>query len=95
MRYSSSRFVPLGTPSKRLNLLAAKTPQPMDDLTARLEAILRRYAVACREGQLDDAQLAKRFRVDLQTLIAAYGFDAVEAALDAIPDAASPSAFLH
>lgn len=65
----------------------------MDDLTARLEALLRLYAAAFDERQ--DDQLGKRFRKDLQMLVAEYGPQAVNAALDALPNAASPSGSLH
>jgi hypothetical protein len=66
----------------------------MSDLAARLEALLRIYAAAC-QGQLDDAKSGEAFRKDLQLLIADYGYDAVDAALDELPDQALPSASLH
>jgi hypothetical protein len=67
---------------------------PMSDLAARLEALLRIYAAAC-QGQLDDARSAERFRNDLQLLIADYGYNAVDAAIDDLPDEALASTSLH
>ena len=67
----------------------------MDNLKARLKALLRLYAAAGAQGQLDSAQLAERFRKDLQLLITEYGPKAVDEALDEIPDPALPSASLH
>jgi hypothetical protein len=67
----------------------------MSDLTARLEALLRLYAAACDRGELDGARLARRFRQDLHSLVSEYGPKAVDAALDELPDLASPSASLH
>jgi hypothetical protein len=57
----------------------------MSNLSARLEALLRVYAADCR-GQIDDHESAERFRKGLQLLIADYGVDAVDAALDELPD---------
>ena len=57
----------------------------MDDLTARLEAVLRLYAAACDQGQLDSAHLLEQLHGDLQGLIADYGYDTVEATLGACP----------
>jgi hypothetical protein len=61
----------------------------MDDLTTRLEELLCRYAVAFDQPE----DLGEQFRRDLQLLVAEFGYDAVKAALDEIPDA--PSGFLH
>jgi hypothetical protein len=56
---------------------------------------LRIYAAACR-GQLDDARSGEEFRKGLQLLIADCGYEAVDAALDELPDtAASPATSLH
>jgi hypothetical protein len=65
----------------------------MDDLIARLEALLRRYAAAF--DQPPDDRLGEQFRRDLQMLVTEYGPQAVNAALDALPDAASPSGSFH
>ncbi len=67
----------------------------MDDLTARLEALLRRYAVAIDQGQGEAAQLADEFRKGLRLLVAEFGQPAIDAALDELPKAASPSVSLH
>jgi hypothetical protein len=67
----------------------------MDDLTARLEALLRLYAAAGAEGHLDGAGLAEQFRRDLQLLVTEYGHKAVDEALDKIPDELWPSVSLH
>ena len=67
----------------------------MSDLTAWLEALLRLYAAACDRGELDGAELAERFRKDMHSLVSEYGPKAVDAALDKLPDLASPSAALH
>jgi hypothetical protein len=66
----------------------------MDDLTARLEALMRRYAAACDQGQGDRAQLA--FHKELQLLVAQYGQPAIDAALDEeMSDGVWPSVSLH
>ena len=60
----------------------------MDDLTTRLEALLHRYAAA-----FDQPQDSEQFQNDLQLLIAEYGPQAVNAALNDLPD--GPSVGLH
>ena len=67
----------------------------MEDLAARLDSLLRLFAEADAKGPLDRARLVKRFRDDLQLLVAEYGPDAVDAALDKLPDEAWPSISLH
>jgi hypothetical protein len=67
----------------------------MDDLTARLEALLRLFAEADAKDQLDRTRLAEKFRKDLASLVAEYGPNALDAALDELPDAALPSVSLH
>ena len=68
----------------------------MDELTARLEAIMRRYAAACDQGEGDGAQLAEQFHKELQLLVAQYGQPAIDAALDEeMSDGAWPSVSLH
>jgi hypothetical protein len=66
----------------------------MSYLPTRLEALFRIYAAACL-GQLDDARSAERFRKGLKLLIADYGYEAVDAALDELPERASLSTSLH
>jgi hypothetical protein len=69
---------------------------PMDELTARLEVLMRRTAEACDQGKGDVPQLLKQFRKELQLLVAQYGQLAVNAALDGeISDGAWPSVSLH
>jgi hypothetical protein len=58
----------------------------MDELSARLDVILRRHAATY--DQPDDYE---QLRNELEVLIAEYGFQAVDAALDE----AGPSASLH
>jgi hypothetical protein len=67
----------------------------MDDLTGRLEALLRLYAAADDNGHRNGARLAERFRRDLRLLVAEYGPKAVDAALEEMPDEAWPSVLLH
>jgi hypothetical protein len=67
----------------------------MDDLTARLEALLRLYSAARDQGQGDGVRLAEQFRKDLQLLVNEYGPKAVDEALDKIPDEVWPSVSLH
>jgi len=65
----------------------------MDNLTARLEDALRRYAAAIDQGQGE--ALADEFRKSLRMLVAEYGQSAIDAALGGLPQAASPSVSLH
>jgi hypothetical protein len=62
----------------------------MNELSARLEALLRLYASAF-DGEGETGRLGERFRKDLRLLIAEYGVTAVDAALDDTPDDAYPS----
>jgi hypothetical protein len=62
----------------------------MLDLIARLESLLRRYAATYE--QPDERE---RFRRDLNLLIGEYGYHAVDAALDQVPDGPCPSVALH
>ena len=67
----------------------------MNDLIARLESLMRRLdATACDQAE-GDAASAEQFRKELQSLVSEYGPEAVNAALDEMPDAASPSVSLH
>jgi hypothetical protein len=68
----------------------------MEELTARLEALMRRYAAACDQGVREGAQFSEQFHKELQLLIAEYGETAVNAALDEeMSDGAWPSVSLH
>jgi hypothetical protein len=65
----------------------------MDELTARLEALMRRCAAACDRGKAD---MAEQFHKELQLLVAQYGRPAIDAALDEeMSDGAWPSVSLH
>jgi hypothetical protein len=66
----------------------------MDDLTARLESLFRRYGAAMGDRDVDAVRLAKQFYEEADLLIAQYGQPAINAALDA-PAVASPSVSLH
>jgi hypothetical protein len=66
----------------------------MDELTARLESLFRRYAAALDHHHGDHIQVSKQFFEEVDLLIAQYGQPAIEAALDT-PDVASPSVSLH
>jgi hypothetical protein len=65
----------------------------MDDLTARLIALLRLHAAAL-DQPIDD-QLSEQFRKDLQSLITEYGPEAVNEALNDFPEGMWPSISLH
>jgi hypothetical protein len=67
----------------------------MDDLSARLEALLRRYAAAIDQGQDEIATLEDEYRAGLRELIAEFGQPAIDAAINELRDEASPSASLH
>jgi membrane carboxypeptidase/penicillin-binding protein PbpC len=67
----------------------------MDDLTARLDSLFGHYAAFLDQRRGDGVQLADQFRKDLHMLVAEYGQPAIDAALDELPDAASPSVSLH
>jgi hypothetical protein len=58
----------------------------MDELTARLESLLSRYAAVLDQGKGDRGGRAwEQFRNELKLLIAEYGPRAVDAALDKMP----------
>jgi hypothetical protein len=74
----------------------ASRPPPMDDLIARLEALLRRYLIEaskCKGVALD--QLGEQYRRDIDQLVSKYGRPAVNAAMNAMPVAPWPSVALH
>jgi hypothetical protein len=68
---------------------------PMDDVSFRLEALLRRYAAAIDHGGDKTAQLLDEFRAGLRALVAEFGQPAIDAALNEIRNEASPSEALH
>jgi hypothetical protein len=68
----------------------------MDELAARLEALFRRHAQALERREDDGDPVVEQFQKQLRLLIAQYGRDAVEDALDrfcAGPE--RPSVSLH
>jgi hypothetical protein len=58
------------------------TSAPTDELTARLEALMRRTAAACDQGKGDVPQLLEQFHKEMRLLVAQYGQPAIDAALD-------------
>jgi len=73
---------------------AKQQGHPMSDLIAQLEALLRGYS-ACGEGHDDGGQLVQQFRKDLRLLVAEYGPNAVDVALDELPDGAGARRASH
>jgi hypothetical protein len=68
----------------------------MDELAAHLEALIRRHAQALERGEDDGVPIVEQFQKQLLLLIARYGEDAVEDALNqfcAGPE--RPSVSLH
>ena len=57
----------------------------MDDLVAKIEAMFRRYAADLNQSQADGVHLGKKFRKDMDSLVAQYGNAAIDAALDELP----------
>jgi hypothetical protein len=68
---------------------------PMDNVSVRLEALLRRYAAAIDHGGVETARLVDEFRAGLRALVAEFGQPAIDAALNKIRDEGSPSEALH
>jgi hypothetical protein len=66
----------------------------MDELTARLESLFRRYATAIGHHRGDHIQVARQFLEEADLLIAQYGQPAIDAALDAT-GVESPTFSLH
>jgi hypothetical protein len=62
----------------------------MNELSGRLEALLRLYATAF-DGEGETGRLGEQFSKDLRLLIAEYGVTAVVATLDNTLDDSSPS----
>ena len=69
----------------------------MSDLTADLDALVRRYAAAWDSGPPRAAldRLGEEFRREMDLLIAKYGKAAVDKAVDALPAVRWPSVSLH
>jgi hypothetical protein len=69
----------------------------MTDLTAELEALVRRYEAECdlQPPGADLDGLGKEFCRGIDLLIAKYGHSAVDKAIDSLPDARWPSVSLH
>jgi hypothetical protein len=76
-------------------LFLRKAERLMDELTARIEALMRRLDATASDQTRGDLVLAERFRMELQLLVSEYGPAAVNAVLDALPDTRSPSDSLH
>jgi hypothetical protein len=84
---------------------AGETPTPrrleseelMSDLTARLEALVRRYEAECdlQPPGADLGDLDEEFCSEIDVLVAHYGHSAVDKAIDSLPDARWPSVSLH
>jgi hypothetical protein len=66
----------------------------MDDLTAQLESLFRRFAAALDQCPDDHVLITKQFSEEADLLIAKYGQPAIDAVLDA-PGEAWPSVSLH
>jgi hypothetical protein len=67
----------------------------MDELTARLEALLSRYATANGHDNCGGREAWNQFAKELRLLIAEYGPVAVDAALDKIPNGAGRAISIH
>jgi hypothetical protein len=70
----------------------------MDDVTARLEALLRRYLAEANRCQGVTAaldRLGEQYRRDIDQLVSEYWQPAVNAAVNEMPDRPWPSVALH
>ena len=67
----------------------------MDDLTARIEVLFRRFVAACDQHQGPPERLALLFRKDMDQLFTEYGKQAVNAVLDDLAKRPWPSIALH
>jgi hypothetical protein len=67
----------------------------MDELSARLESLFRRYAAALDEYPDDRVLVTKQFFEEARLLLARYGQPAIDAALDGAPGEVWPSVSLH
>jgi hypothetical protein len=89
---------------ERLDAILAKdreseiTVAPMGDLSARLEALLRRYlaeASRCQGITAAVDRLGEQYRRDIDQLVSEYGQSAINAALNKMPVVSWPSVALH
>jgi hypothetical protein len=60
----------------------------MDELIARLEFLLGRYAATLEQDEGDGGKPWEEFRREMRLLIAEYGPEAIDAALNKMPDGA-------
>ena len=67
----------------------------MDDVSARLEALLGSYAASINRGGDGIAQLVDEFRASLRALVAEFGQPAIDAAPNELRNEASPSEAFH
>jgi hypothetical protein len=67
----------------------------MDNLTARLDSLLRLYAAAHEAGEGDAARVRVQFRKELEPLVAQHGRRAVITALNKLADAPPRSVSVH
>ncbi len=65
----------------------------MTDLAYQLDLMLRRYAADCDKE--NDGRPWVRFRMELRSLIDAYGAKAVDAALDEMDDGRLSPSLVH
>ncbi len=63
----------------------------MDELNARLKALFRRFEAAVDVDGAEDLLLREQFLEEIRSLVAEFGIDAIEAALEDPPRDASPS----
>jgi hypothetical protein len=54
----------------------------MDELSAKLEALFRRFEAALDVDGAEGLLLREEFRKQIRSLVAEFGIDAIEAALD-------------
>jgi len=67
----------------------------IDNLAAQLEALLVHHARAQRSDPAVFEQSIELFRKGVRRLVAEFGYAAVDAALDDMPDEPWPSVALH
>jgi hypothetical protein len=67
----------------------------VNELIARLELLLGRYAATLEQDQGDGTQPWEQFRRELVLLIADYGPEAIDAALNEMPDGAGGAIYLQ
>jgi hypothetical protein len=54
----------------------------MDELSARLEALFRRFEATLEVDGAEDLLLREQYLEEVRSLVAEFGLDAIEAALD-------------